>query len=347
MTETLAYSASAVRDYVTQVRVALADLSPEDVDDLTGGLEADLGEHLAERPLDSDLTTILGTPQTYAAELRAAAGLPTAPAPARISLSWQATAALRNLGARLLARFPWLADLRTPWWLARGFVLGVVMSAVLLSASRQAEVLVGVVGAALSFAWGRRSVARGPRRPLAFGLVTAVNIVAVLALVPVAFMMTGPDVQYVSDTPQPASSGPGVWVNSEPATNLYAFDAKGNRIDNVRLFNQYGQAVTVDPNALLGIFGPGQEPPMDDQGNPQVNLGVFPLRWGLLTGWQASSGGWEPPIQISPLSDAQTATPAPGGTPSATNAPSATGSSSVTSAPSAATKGTPSPGSTP
>ncbi len=67
--------AMEVRDYVVGVRAALADLPPEDVEEFTTGMEADLAERLAE-PGDGTLRDRLGEPDAYAAELRSAAGLP-------------------------------------------------------------------------------------------------------------------------------------------------------------------------------------------------------------------------------------------------------------------------------
>ena len=93
-----------VSAYAAAVRSHLADLSPEQVDDLTDGLEADLAEALEDRegpvvtgeipigraavdagipsPPDGaagsaviDLTRRFGPAAAYAAELRAAAGL--------------------------------------------------------------------------------------------------------------------------------------------------------------------------------------------------------------------------------------------------------------------------------
>jgi hypothetical protein len=63
--------------FVDRVRTHLTGLSQEERDDLTGGLEADLAEQLADR--DGDATWVdLGDPRAYAAELRLAAGLPAA-----------------------------------------------------------------------------------------------------------------------------------------------------------------------------------------------------------------------------------------------------------------------------
>ena len=66
---------AAVHEYVERVRAALADLPPEDLDELTGGLEADLREQAGELPPGPDLAAAFGAPTAYA-ELRAAAGLP-------------------------------------------------------------------------------------------------------------------------------------------------------------------------------------------------------------------------------------------------------------------------------
>src|SRR5688500_59282 len=64
--------------YVAAVRAALADLPPHERDEL---LE-DLPEHLAEVVAEDDgsLRDRLGPPESYAAELRASAGLNPGPA---------------------------------------------------------------------------------------------------------------------------------------------------------------------------------------------------------------------------------------------------------------------------
>lgn len=51
-------AAAQVRDYVSAVRRQLQDLDPEDLDDLTSGMHADLAELLAER--GGRLEAILG-----------------------------------------------------------------------------------------------------------------------------------------------------------------------------------------------------------------------------------------------------------------------------------------------
>lgn len=96
-----------VSAYAAAVRSHLADLSPDQVDDLTDGLEADLaealedprgpvatGEILIRRPVGSiaadaarssiiDHNQRFGPAAAYAAELRSSAGIEPARAPAR------------------------------------------------------------------------------------------------------------------------------------------------------------------------------------------------------------------------------------------------------------------------
>jgi hypothetical protein len=64
----------AIAAFVAAVRQELNDLSPDEVNELTGGLEADLTDALAEP--GSAPSPVHGDPAEYASELRAAAGLP-------------------------------------------------------------------------------------------------------------------------------------------------------------------------------------------------------------------------------------------------------------------------------
>ena len=66
--------------YVAAVRARLDDLAPEEVEELTGGLEADLAEALAG--FDETPRQRFGDPAAYADELRAAADLPPRREPA-------------------------------------------------------------------------------------------------------------------------------------------------------------------------------------------------------------------------------------------------------------------------
>jgi hypothetical protein len=184
-----------VLQFVREVRAALDDLAPEEVDELTEGLAADLSEGVDESPS-------LGDPAAYAAELRAAAGLPPRePRPDPSALATVATLDRRALDAAgaWLARQGWwppvrdfLVDLRPAWWVARGWAfwelvrpVEVAMGSVLPTTTASAAVLALFVVASAQF--GRRTRdARGGRRVV----VTAVNVVAVLCLVPALTVAT-------------------------------------------------------------------------------------------------------------------------------------------------------------
>ena len=136
-----------VRAYVAAVRAWLADLPADEVEDLTAGMEADLAERAAES--GGPLGSLLGEPEAYAAELRSAAGLPP-----RVDVvlpdavprePW--TARLVRDAHELVARHPWLRELRPTWWLARGAVAGWLVAQVLGTGR---VVLLPLLGAALS-----------------------------------------------------------------------------------------------------------------------------------------------------------------------------------------------------
>lgn len=124
--------------YLTRVRAALADLPPEELDDL---LE-DLGWHFAELSAETGgpLEARLGTPEDYAAELRASAGLPARPAAGkssaplhlRLVTMFGATPVgrqLRGFGSSDSAAF--LRSLQPSWWVLRGYLAVVLLTEIL------------------------------------------------------------------------------------------------------------------------------------------------------------------------------------------------------------------------
>lgn len=148
-----------VRRYAAGVRSHLTDLSPEQVDDLTDGLEADLAEALADmpgalRPLSEgstlpdagatsllDVTAHFGPAAEYAAELRSAAGLdPAAQVPRpRIGLrgrlfvlggifesGWTSLWAPVTSTSQWAAFREFAAELRPVWWVLRAWIVVLV-----------------------------------------------------------------------------------------------------------------------------------------------------------------------------------------------------------------------------
>ena len=322
--------AEDVRAYVGAVRAWLGDLPPEEVEDLTAGMEADLAERAAES--GDTLGALLGEPEAYAAELRSAAGLPPRWAP--VAAVAPRPGALRSLGASVRAtgddavrRLPWLRDLRPTWWLARGAVAGWVVQSMIGSSSW----FLPLVGAAVSFWIGRRT-ASGRMPSWSRGLLVAGNALAILLLLPAtaSLLSSGGDDGEIGAAFVPD----GLSLNGEPVQNLYAYDAAGHRLDDVRLFDQYGQPLQVRAGVVPGPVGPGGREvapwPTDERA-----LGVFPLRPAPGSDpWVVEDGAWVPPVLIAPL-DGSAATPTPTASPSAGPGASPAPSPSASPVPSA------------
>lgn len=301
-----------VSAYVGLVRLALDDLAPEDLEDLTGGLEADLAELAAES--EEPLIARLGEPSGYADELRSAAGFPPrAFAQVAPKVRWWTRAreswATRWASAR--TEHPWLEKLRPVWWLFRGAVAAWVLLGVLGLGSRSVLLL---IGAGLSFWAGLHQDGwQGWRR----GVVTAANVLAVVMVLPV--LATWPSqrgaaeaayVEYVPET--------GVFVEGETVAGLYVYDGRGERVDGARIFTDQGAPVRLDPWVL---------PWADDGVDEEVLLDTFPVDSGLVNGWAGSrESGWTPPILIGPAPgflapDTTAPTPAPTSTAGPSAAP--------------------------
>ncbi|MDQ3593016.1 MAG: hypothetical protein M3386_08965, partial [Actinomycetota bacterium] len=136
--------ASAVSDYIADVRGHLDDLDRDDRDDLVDGLDADLlelGAELADersgeetlvlrQPARPSVAVLLrqrvGEPADYARELRAAAGLP--PRGRRLYPVNERSRPVREWWQRQLespavaAAAPVLRDIRPAWWVLRAWV---------------------------------------------------------------------------------------------------------------------------------------------------------------------------------------------------------------------------------
>ena len=306
-----------VADYAAAVRRALAGLSPELVEDLTDGLEADLAEALADAA-GTDPVAQFGTPEEYAAELRTAAGIePAAPVVAgRKRREWlrHPVRALRRRASRLLTSLratrwwppveDFLVVLRPLWWVLRGWVIyrfalwafGGSPESIMPSSGFRFVALVALV--VVSVQWGRGAW-RAPARlqPVAVFVSAAA---AVLVLPMVAGADTSPD--YIYETYPEPYLAEGVVVDGMQVSNLYVYDAEGNPLENVQIFDDRGRPVRTlgeDGQGEYFLYGVGQPwswlPATDQFGQPRWN--VYPLlggpsaqfafdgttgRWGLL-----------------------------------------------------------------
>ena len=304
-----------VRAYVWAVRAWLADLPADEVEDLTAGMEADLAERAAES--GGTLGALLGEPEAYAAELRSAAGLPpraaTVVADAVAREPW--TARLVRGSHDLVARHPWLRELATDVVAGSGGRrrLGAGVGAghrarpaaparrsgpVDVAGARPAPARAAGFGAAGRA--GRCERARRPPAPADAG-VLHVGLV-------------GPLDQAVLE--QPVT--PGLVSNGQPVSNVFVYDAAGHRVEDVRIFDQFGQPLQVSSDVVAVPPGPeGRELvawPPDERA-----LSVFPLR--LVPGadpWAQQDGPWAPPAQMAPLAGSAVPSATPTGTTSPT-----------------------------
>ena len=275
--------------YAAAVRAHLADLGPELLEDLTGGLEADLAESLADAfgpttPTDVDLTSRFGSPQAYAAELRESAGLPPAGSTvrrprlaARVAARW--TARVERWGRALDRTRAWppvrdvLRALVPVWWVLRGWALAAVASVPLMA------LLGGVVqvvpprtfvawlltlaGVVVSVQVGRGLWVPRGRWSLAWQVLAVV-------LVPVAFGITVATASKFDDG-RPGGQGVDVWS---------AVEARLAQIPAWRAFGEHDTGVMIDGRRATNLFvyGPDGEliegaQIVDQSGSPLV-LGV-------------------------------------------------------------------------
>lgn len=340
-----------VAGYAAAVRASLADLGPEVVDDLTDDLDADLAEALAdERHVahGRGLLEQFGSPQAYAAELRAAAGLAPAMGPRRrVQLLSDPVEDARRLGrwaiGWLRAHTWWapvesfLVALRPAWWLLRGWVAYELVALVAgvqhwFPQSLPAFlVLLGCV--VLSVQWGRGAwfQSRG-----VVWLATTVNVVAVVATLPLlgwvqgqvaereqvfagysAGNRNGPDTQTVYRD----RAVDGVVVDGVQVSNLFVYDAEGNPLTDVQVYDDRGRPVrTTYDNGVGEYWFPEATEPWsfvsrtDADGRARWN--VYPLQ-----GAPTSTFFYEDGMQVLPADTSATTPPWPFAKAPALNAP--------------------------
>ncbi|GAA3886888.1 hypothetical protein GCM10022381_31200 [Leifsonia kafniensis] len=246
MSNTTTVLDTEVAAFAAAIRTHLDDLPAEDVDDLTGGLEADL----LEQASDHDGTLTLGDPELYAAELRASAGFPERSATIPPKRRWREHAAdARADAARRVRATPvgaWLIDffvaLRPAWWLLRGWAMYQIATVFLgtfpLSPAGLPAFLAAVV---VSVQWGR-----GKWLPTSW-LKTIRTVISIVSVIALPFMLAAvmhPSASAGSSNSAPAPDLSGLWIDGARVGNIFAYDADGNPLSNVQLFNQDGDPLT-------------------------------------------------------------------------------------------------------
>jgi hypothetical protein len=246
--------------FVAAVRDHLADLSPEELEELTDGLEADLSDLVAERGVEA-----LPAPATYAAELRAAAGL-EARRPRRRP---RRDAVARRLDHGTATWERWVADgshlglpallesLRPVWWVVRGLCATALLVEVFSSQGvfgftlRRSLVAALVVLVSVQVGRGRWWPGTRVARSVALRLVVVVLNVLALVLVPVMVSRfvaanNGPAESLGVETGfDPALATEGLFFGGRQVRNVYPYDAQGRPLTGVQLVDQDGRRLFV------------------------------------------------------------------------------------------------------
>jgi hypothetical protein len=247
-----------VEDYLARVLTALGDLPAAERDDLVEDLDLHLREVAAET--EGSLEERLGSPEQYAAELRASAGLPTALPPDRgVAARPRAALAAALSHPRAVSLRSFLVTLRPGWWVLRGY-LAVAAPSLLRGAVPSSLPIPNVngpwFGGVLVCAAVAVSVWFGLRRP-PLGtqyLVAAVNI-AVVILSIVAASHVRDDLVRRAELANAAFAAPAYADEYSPyllsprgrITNIYPYDAKGRPLSGVQLFDESGNPINL-PN---------------------------------------------------------------------------------------------------
>jgi len=271
-------------DYLDEVRNHLADLPADERDDLLEDLESHV--HEVATNTDGPLDDVLGTPATFAAELRASAGLaPTAGRrPATLDRLRGRTDALR--------RHPWtravvafLPELRPAWWVARGWLL-VWLAAQATGGDASSfplpelwgNAFVGLVATVPLVGWSVR-LGRNPAPPRWRWAVNAGAVLGALLMLDAAGDSDAPARYITVDSPVPSFAPNGdpviLWrADGSPVTDLYAYGPDGLITDDVTILDQDGRPIDVgrDPGPSLPPEPrPGTGPETTDSSTPTTS----------------------------------------------------------------------------
>ncbi|MEU8327231.1 hypothetical protein [Micromonospora sp. NPDC048839] len=330
-----------ITDYVARVRAALADLPATQRDELT----EDLADHLTEVAAEAEGTLVerLGEPETYAAELRAAAG--AAPGGGGRNLDQRVTAALVRLRGRLNAidtrlgpplgyahASDFLRLLRPGWWVLRGYLAAMLITVISSGGNYYnllprfgGELLAGLimlVGFVLGSIWiGRRptQLSRWPRSAVQVG--SAVLVVFAFAALINTEGRLNRDYYYDQTS-----------VDSQysQVRDVFVYDSEGRLVENARLFDQDGNPIR------LGYPDCG---PVSEDGNPLLR--PYPYCVGRAPFGPRGPAGSNPTVTTPPATSTppagSTSTPPAGSTSTPTAEPTSTPPAEPTSTPSSGT----------
>ena len=260
--------------FLARVRDELADLPPDERDELLEDIESHLAEISEEGGLS--LSARLGSAEEFALELRHSAGLPPraeGAAPSRLDDARVRLERVLRRGEALRAHL----NAALVWWLARGWLLAVA-----------AAVVIGGLGN--TSAWGHTHVwlphpglrAYGAFMALAALVVASLwlgqraaagkgvrldrlaSAVAVLAILPAAWHLDSPPRDhYYSYTTISQAPPAGLFENGSEVLNIFPYTRDGKPLNDVLLYLPDGQplsigAQNVDPNRRYLVNQRGQ-----------------------------------------------------------------------------------------
>lgn len=269
--------------FAAAVRSALSDLPPDELDELTDGLEADLTERAAETPDAADL----GDPVAYAEELRAAAGYPPRSArshlggtlprlrsiPQDLRSGWKSLLAERPLVAGIAA---FVLTLRPLWWVFRGVAVYAAI-ATFFGVNGMTWWPIALAVIVLSVQVGRGWMLQ---RTWVRWAMRVASVVALFAA-PVLLNMTiiaANNSNYAMYEPQTIYPQ-GLSLNGGQIDNIFAYDAAGEPIDQVQLFDQNGTPLNLVGDTSVDFWGAqdgSMVVPSDDVPG-RAGWNVFPL----------------------------------------------------------------------
>lgn len=242
-----------IRRFVAAVERALDDLPVDDVAELVGGLEADLSEAwVAEGTSPAQR---FGSPEAYAGELRAAAGLP--PRAMRVTGRQGIPAAVRSVAVHVrlaVTRIPgWpkvhdlALTLRPVWWVARGYA---AYSVAVFFLTRYGlhpwpdslPLKVALVLAVLvSVELGRRMA--GWSNVWLRGVVLAGDVAAIGVLIGVANVANNTVYDYYPVEVQTSQNG--LYNGDYKVVNVFPYDQDGKPLTGVQLFDDRGRPLDI------------------------------------------------------------------------------------------------------
>ena len=273
-------------DYLARVALGLADLAPEDRDEVLQDLEA----HLAELS-DDTLDQVLGTPGRFIEEFRQSAGLDTNPETTGPWLIDQSRAWLESAADRIGGLAHWAA-FRSAWIWIRGWLVVVGWSFVYDVEGFSYFPIPSVSGSSLvglllvvAATWLSLWLAEAKKGPRAFGSV-ALSLTGGVALVGMLLNPMPTYDQMVEVFKTPCYYDQLMAPDGTQIENIYAYDMDGQPVE-VLLYNQEGlPLVTVsnyvcveaefDPTSVPCDYGNGRVTFVRDQDGTKIS-NLYPL----------------------------------------------------------------------